>query len=407
MSRYALGGDVWQIVQAGTQLQIGGSSQRAVTRTFRTPEQAAAAHDKLVAEKLAAGYLPAAGDPRSAELEAAIAANPDDGDAYAIYADWLEREGDPRGPLIAAQIAGERAERSGKRDKKIDAAAAKLFAEHADYFLGPLAELAADAARDADPTFVWRYGYLYKAYLHAERHQPIAARVAQLLAHPSARFLGELALGGRSQDANMQDAIGALAARAPASLRALRLWAAQKLELGALWPALPELRRLALAGQAIALGPIELPALEKLSIVDSELPHASARAIACAPWPRLRELELDFSTGYLTGDASIDDVFALLARRDLPALTRLALRHTRYIREVVIELAASPLAAQLEQLDLSNNQMTDEHARALAAAGARLPRLAALDVSANKLSPAGVAALAPLAPKLYAQRQTA
>src|SRR5687768_8288176 len=37
------------------------------------------------------------------ELEARILADPDDADAYLVYADWLQARGDPRGELITVQ----------------------------------------------------------------------------------------------------------------------------------------------------------------------------------------------------------------------------------------------------------------------------------------------------------------
>jgi len=395
MARYVLGGDTWQITQVDKQLQITSGTAKSTLRTFQTPEQAAAQLDRLVAEKVAAGYVVAASDPRRPELEAAIAADPDAAPSYSVYGDWLEGQGDPRGPLIALQVAA--ASRPAGA-KKLEAAAAKHFEVHADYFLGALAQL---AERGGD-VLTWRFGFIHKAHLHAERHHPLDESLAHVLAHPSARFLVELALGGNDR---AQAAIDVLARDAPASLRALRLWSMWQLDLGALWAAMPELRRLSLAGQALALGALELPRLERLELVDSELSNANARTLARAPWPALQQLKLDFGTGCLTGDASIDDVFVLLGRADLPALSRLALLHTRYIREVVRELPASPLAPQLEALDLSSNQMTDDHAIELARHRARFPRLQQLDISANRLTSIGIDALAGFAPKLRALRQ--
>jgi uncharacterized protein (TIGR02996 family) len=391
MPRYALGDDVWQIVHDGKQLLIT-SAGKTTTRTFQTADQAATQLERLIADKLAAGYLPALNDPRSGELEAAIAADPDAREPYSVYGDWLESQGDPRGQLVALQLAAD-------GDKKLEAVAAKHLALHAEYFLGSLGEL--QKAGD-DEVLAWRWGFIQKAYLHAERHRPLDATLRRVLGHPSARFLTELALGGNER---AQEALDVLADSTLPSLRALRLWSMWQLDLGALWPAMPELRRLALSGQALALGGLELPKLERLDVGDSELSNANARTLATAPWPALQQLRLDFGTGYLTGDASIDDVFALLARADLPRLARLALNHTRYIRELVRELPASPVAAQLELLDLSNNHMTDAHAIALADQRARFPRLQQLDVSANQLTKVGLDALAGFAPKLRALRQ--
>src|SRR5688500_18514450 len=42
---------------------------------------------------------------RNLALEEAIAQDPDDEEAYLVYADWLAERGDPRGELIAVQHA--------------------------------------------------------------------------------------------------------------------------------------------------------------------------------------------------------------------------------------------------------------------------------------------------------------
>ncbi len=384
MTRYVLGSDIWQVTQTGKQLSITSAGKQTL-RTFLTPEQAAAQLHKLVEDKLAAGYVAAVTDPRELALEAEIVRDPDNPVAYGVLGDWLEQHGDPRGTLIALSLA------------KLDAQAKKHLALHVEYLLGPLAALAPD-------DMTWQLGYIRKVHLQADRHAPLDTWVERVLDNPSARFLGELSIGGQTRAA---EAIAVLAEHAPATLRALRLWQMWQQDLGALWAAMPALRRLSLAGQALALGTFELPEIERLEIVDSELSNANARVIARAPWPKLAQLKLDFGTGYLTGDASIDDVFGLLARPrgDLPKLSRLALVHTRYIREVVRELPASPFAPQLEALDLSSNQMTDEHALELAQHRSRFPKLQQLDVSANRLSSAGIDALGVLAPKIRALRQ--
>jgi uncharacterized protein (TIGR02996 family) len=396
MPRYELDGEPWQIEQIGKQLEIT-SGGKTTTRTFVTPEQATAQLAKLVDVHTGQGYVPVARDPRHTELELAIANDPEVPASYSVFADWLQSQGDPRGNVMAIAIAAE-----ARGDDK---AFAKELKKHVHDLLGPLAALAAPerGAREGDPeVFAWRFGVIHGAYLHADRQKPIDRALEQILRHASGRFLVELTL---AQNERIQDAIDLLARRAPASLRGLRLWAVSNAKLAELWPALPQLRRLSLSGHALALGAIELPALERLELVDSQMPAASARALVVAPFPVLDQLRIDFGSGYTTGDASIDDIFELIARRDLPALRQLALVRTRYIREVVIELARSPLAAQLEQLDLSFNQMTDTNALELVRWRANFPRLASLDVTGNRLTQTGLDALAALAPALRSVRQ--
>jgi uncharacterized protein (TIGR02996 family) len=297
MAWYELDGDAWQIEQIGKQLEITSAGKTSV-RTFVTAEQAAAQHQKLVEERTRAGYRPMARDPRHPELERAIAAEPELPASYSVFADWLQSQGDPRGNVMAIAIAAEQ--------RGDDKPFAKELKKHVHDLLGPLAAYTA-VPREGDPeVFAWRFGVIHRAYLHAERQQPLDRTLEQLLRHASGRFLVDLTL---VQKERIQEAIDVLAQRAPASLRALRLWAVSNVKLAALWPALPQLRRLSLSGHALALGDLELPVLERLELVDSQMPAASTRMVRRAAFPALEQFRLDFGSGYTTGDASIDDVF--------------------------------------------------------------------------------------------------
>ena len=400
MPRYELDGEPWQIEQIGKQLEIT-SGGRISVRTFVTPEQAAAQLAKLVEERTLAGFQPMPRDPRHAELEAAIAADPENPAGYSVFADWLQSQGDIRGNVMAIAIA---AEERAEGDAKVvdDKAFPRELKKHVHDLLGPLAAFTA-GTREGDPdVFAWRFGVIHGAYLHAERQKPLDRTLDALLRHASGRFLVDLTL---VQNDRIQETLDALAYRAPTSLRGLRLWAVSNVNLAALWPALPQLRRLSLSGHALALGELDLPALERLELVDSQMPARSARTLVRAPFPVLEQLRIDFGSGYTTGDASIDDIFALISRTDLPHLRQLALVRTRYIRELVMELSQSPVARQLEQLDLSHNQMTDTNAFELARRRANFPRLASLDVTGNRLTAQGLVALGELAATVRSVRQ--
>ena len=72
-------------------------------------------------------------------LEAAIIRDPDDLDAFAVYGDWLAEQGDPRGELVATQLAAE-------RDPSLEREALRVFARHRDYFIGQLGSMIATNA---------------------------------------------------------------------------------------------------------------------------------------------------------------------------------------------------------------------------------------------------------------------
>jgi uncharacterized protein (TIGR02996 family) len=385
--RYELDGDVWQIVQGGTQIEITSGGKTAI-RKFVKPEHADAAAAKLVAEKLAAGYQLVLGEPREAALEAAIAAEPEVPAAYSVYADWLQAQGEPRGTVMALQIAAETG------DARLATAWKQELAKHAHQLLGPLAQHAVRV--DDIDVLEWRFGFIHRAYLRGER----AAILGPLLAHPSGRFLVELALIN-----DEQAPVDELVQHAPASLRALRLVARGGLDLQALWPEVPRLRRLSLTGRALGLGVLALPELQRLQLADDQLAGRTARMIAKQPWPKLQQLKIDFGQGVLTGNASVDEVLDLLNRTDLPALTHVAIVHAKQISDLVKDLPASAVAPQLEVLDLSFAHMTDAHAIELARHHDSLPRLTHLDVSGNRLTSRGLAALRGMATTIAAGNQ--
>src|SRR5262245_17823379 len=93
--------------------KIGTKGQRQV-KEFAEEGKARKEHDRLVAEKLAKGYVEVKAGPASlqAALEEALFANPDDRAAHSAYADYLHEQGDPRGEFIQIQLALEDAGRS-------------------------------------------------------------------------------------------------------------------------------------------------------------------------------------------------------------------------------------------------------------------------------------------------------
>ncbi|MGZ3423537.1 MAG: WGR domain-containing protein, partial [Polyangiales bacterium] len=95
-----------------------GTEGQVTTKSFATPVEAKKAYEKIVAEKVKKGYeLASDGDEEeddseesfdeasNPELEAKIVADPNDTQAYLVFADWLQSKGDPRGELIAVQHA--------------------------------------------------------------------------------------------------------------------------------------------------------------------------------------------------------------------------------------------------------------------------------------------------------------
>jgi uncharacterized protein (TIGR02996 family) len=121
-----------------------------------------------------AGKLRAANEQRD-ELFAQIAEHPDDDALKHVLADLLQQRGDPRGELIALQLANREAER-----------VKTLIAQHRDTWLGPLAPIAGEVA--------FEKGFLASIQLHAKPDE-----IAPLVGHPIWATVKKLSLGQVSE----------------------------------------------------------------------------------------------------------------------------------------------------------------------------------------------------------------
>ena len=450
----------WEIKLSGASFTTTygkvGSSGQTTLKTFSSEAAAKKEHDRLVAEKIKKGYKPAratraasakpkkgyreigagggggaggGADARNPDLEQAIEADPYDTATYSVLADWLQAQGDPRGELIALQLAN--------KDKQAKA----LIAKQADYFLGPLAEHQLTHDGEKTPAFTWRSGYIHGLRLSHNHYadEAFQGSLAELLdlvlRHPSGRFLAEITFGFNDDpnEDDLQDLIDLLAKRAPGTLRKLHFgdykyagggaigqygndteisWYSIG-NLGKLWKAVPNLTTLitqggssdsAMAG-GLQLGKLELPKLVHAEFRTGGLERANARAIATAGIPSIEHLDIWYGDDSYGGDATLKDAAALLARTDLPKLRHLGLMNSMFADELPGVLAPSKLLGQLRELDLSMGCLTDAGAQALAKHAAAFAHLDKLDVSHNYLTKAGITALKGVAKQVVAAKQ--
>jgi len=312
----------------------------------------------------------------AAALEARIVADPSDTAAYAVYADWLQRQGDPRGELIALQLAREaELARNPKGRSTLKTAIAKHVARHAATLFGGLAALVSDVRDLAAEPFVWRLGFIHRVVLKTRRGGDLGAIVAEVLRHPSGRFVRELAI--RCDDIDeAHRVVDALCELAPPTLSELDLLVAdERLDLDALWPAVARLRRLTVVARAFDLGAVCVPAVERARFATVRLSGDNMRSIAAAPWPVLERLELRFGGRFEPSSASLEDVLRLLERTDLPALTHLKLRGCEHAGEALTALADSALGRQLVVVDLSYGNVERASLRKLAVHVTSFPAL--------------------------------
>lgn len=324
-------------------------------------------------------------DERRAKLEAAIDADTDDR-AYEVYADYLQEVGDPRGELISIALAA-------SRDRAMESVAMARRIELAHVFT-PVVD-------GWSPQVTWRNGFIHK--LHLSRIAP------NLLAHPSLRFVREIAM---PRIANMNPLIAAIA-NAPSrhAIRELDIGGSAtadnqdvRLDLSPLWRALPNLTKIKLRGIEVSYGVGDVP-LPQLEIeASSYYGGRTLEALDWVRWPRLEWFSLAFNDAVDAKRAPAAALVAFLSG-PLPALRHLAVRGGLLDGREPATFAMFDVPAlfeQLDSLDLSDNLLSDDNVGVFAR---RISKLRSLDVSRNQLSPSAVRALAEQVPKLLAADQ--
>ena len=341
--------------------------------------------------------------------EAAIASDVEHADAYSVYADWLQGHGDPRGELIALQLAG-------KQDE-----ARQLLEQHAPHFYGRVAELTYLLVTSPYSPFgrstEWKWGYLERLWISNKTtktrdEHDVPQALANLLDHPSCKFLRELSVGIVTSADNSYDEIArVIGERELPHLHTLILgdFHSEETELNwsnlgdisAIYPAVPNLRRLTLRSGSMTVGAIELPKLEALTVVSGGFDLASLTHICEADWPALTTLSLQLGRDEVFTRAHLQPIFD---GAKFPKVTHLGLGNSTITDEICRGLAGSAIASRLVSLDLSQGTLGDDGARALAAG--TYPKLAHLDVSSNWLTDAGVAILQKLAKEVEVADQS-
>jgi uncharacterized protein (TIGR02996 family) len=412
----------WNIhVQGKTHIiNFGKVGTRGQTQRKTFPDEAAAqaAAEKLVKEKLKAGYVettpkPAAGRSLREALEAALVDNPDDLAAHRAYADHLMEQGDPRGEFIQVQLALEEA-RPDKERKSLQARERELFKAHAAEWLGGLAPFLLEQEDSPRDTFERLFGdgpappcRFERGWLTFVRMERFSVAFAQAFnANPLLRLLRHLVIPRRDWDTDYEEREDFdLVARSPHLGNVLRFQlgpdddhchmpGGSAVALVRQMPKLEELRLYAHRVDTDALFSLPLPRLRLLEVFhlhDYRLDVLAGNATLAnlehlSLWPHM--LEPGDTGAYITAEAAR----ALVRSTHLPRLRVLELRNSDLGDAGCQEIVRSGLLKRLKVLDLTNGRVTDAGARTLAACP-DLKDLELLNVSGNMLTEEGVAAL--------------
>jgi len=381
-------------VDAGSTNRVNGVQQRFEKsgQCLATPDLAEAAFQALIKaqEKRWSRQLPSdtvveIGDESlatattNAALEAQLAAG--EAGAAGVFADWLQREGDPRGELAALVMAG----------ANVDA----WLATHGARLFGDL-----DVKLHSEiQGLVWKDGFLDGVSLRRasmDSTTQLAALTREVLALPVAQFLTSLRFGLASfeSDNDWTETLRAVTASTQAPrIVALRFddYNSEDCELswtpfgdfGTAWAGLPSLEHLLIrAGGDGQLGEIDAPSLKSFARETGGLATAEVDTILRARWPRLERLDLWLGNNNYGGTVSVAQVEQLLANAP-PTLTHLGLCNAEIAPDLIVPLEQSKLLPRLSSLDLKMGILNDSDVDTLLRHAPAFAHLAHFDLSEN------------------------
>lgn len=426
MPRYesAAGKRFWEIVVDGNRIitrtgQIGSDGRAAEPTVLAGHADALKEAEKRAADKVKKGFervdddLAGTVHARDAELaNAALAASGDPDaelddhglDAYLVYGDWLQTQGDKRGELVALQHQLARNPEDARLQKAEDSLRKQLTPARLDKMLKK--RRSAGKAESGYCELWWRLGFIHKARIGRSSDRPpytVRELVAQLLRHPSAELLQVLIIGALGPgEYDYSAVLSEIALAAPGALRQLfvadntpehaELAVTSLGDVSVLYGRLPRLERLHLRAGAMTLGDVQLPGLRELAVSMSRIDEDVLQSIAAARWPSLVSLALHAGRTVLPAAG----ISAMAAAASMGALRHLAIRDSDDTGGIVQVLARAPLLQGLASLDLSGGSLGDADAAALLAHAHAFEHLGCLNVEGNMLSPAAVASVSKL-----------
>jgi hypothetical protein len=317
---------------------------------------------------------------RELQLEQAIREAESPEEAMAVHADWLQRQGDPRGLIAALDLAQARAESLEQRSR-LQRAFADALVEHRAHLFGPLFE-----ARGLFEA-TWRGGLVVG--LDIDRNKAITQdwplpfgdlQLAEyLLALPICACLRSLRIhwvgaGGPAFANKLMHSDPALLA----GLRELALTSHYEFEGFVDWSRMPRLERLALVVGAMT--PIVALSLREL-VLTLWRPDTAIAALRESKLPHLHSLTLRFDADAFHGgwpEVPIAGMLAeLLGLPILGSLAKLALDNIgepwpRWVAQILVD---APRLRTIGQVDLSQVAFEPDARALLLDARPRMPNV--------------------------------
>lgn len=415
----------WEIKREGdsftTRFGKIGTDGQTSTKTYDSEEKCIKEYEKVVKSKTKKGYVlveeadaPAAAsgggdEPRNAELERAIFEDLDNQEAWQVYGDWLQQEGDPRGEIIAIETAIASGSAGDDLKKRKD----EIFEANLKSWLSDRVRKALEEPGEDTETIAltWKHGFLEKVRVGTEYDyegpQPVEV-LRDLFKSSATRFLRELRVGLTDAEGENGYTEEIQAISKAGKLEALQLlflgdfeypdetemsWT----EVGDIAKAFPVLR--AIKHLEVQGGGIEcsatpnLPTLETLILRTGGLPGSVASAVAKAKLENLKHLEIWFGADDYGADADVGNIQPIFEGSGFPNVKYLGLKNSEFQNDIAREIAGSKILGQLETLDLSMGTMTDEGATVLVEHAKAFQHLKKIDVSDNFISDKLVEAL--------------
>jgi uncharacterized protein (TIGR02996 family) len=407
----------WKVeLQGDLIVTLEGEAGTAGTREnigAKDPAQAKKKYDRLIKQKLAAGYVettpvPPPVPPMQQALEEALVEGPDDLAAHMAYADYLSDQADrasqARGEFVRVQLALEDERKSAAERKRLRQREKALLAQHGRGWLGEdLAVFLLDGRAD-DLSEAWwevsgpRAEFAFaRGWLDHLKIDYLTEDYGFTLAHASsARLLRRLTIqsvwwqGRPYLWLNQSPYLG--------NVRVLEVQGSYGIDADEFATHLPRLEELELtASHSDPDAVFRCHTLKHLRKLTAEaFTECDIEALAANPaMANLTHLSLhphamdeEERTAYIR----LKDVRALVRSRHLKSLTHLTLRLSDAGDAGCREVVASGVLKRLKELDLGPGCVTDEGARLLAACP-DLRHLQRLDLSRNRLTKAGAQAL--------------